>query len=53
MAAEMTTAFILYHSRGVPDCKQVNTGLKDFLEKFYSRNYFDDDSVDSNSGTII
>ena len=32
---------------------QLSTGLKEFLGKFNSHNYFDDASVDSNSGTII
>ena len=42
-------------SRAVPDCKPVQHWLKRFfgIPKFYSHNYFDDASVDSNSGTII
>ena len=41
------------NARGAPDCKPVKHGLKDFWGKFYSHNYFDDASDDSNSGTII
>ena len=32
---------------------QLTHGLKTFLGKFHSHNYFDDASFDSNSGTII